>query len=68
MQYFGGKARLRDRIVPIINTIEGDFYVEPFCGACWFCRACLSSVLSFGDGSRVGAGARVVWFMSLFAL
>jgi DNA adenine methylase len=35
MHYLGGKFRLRDKIIPIINSIEGDMYVEPFCGACW---------------------------------
>lgn len=35
MQYLGGKARLRDDICTIINQLEGDVYVEPFCGACW---------------------------------
>jgi DNA adenine methylase len=35
MQYLGGKAKLRDQIVPIINSIDASIYVEPFCGACW---------------------------------
>lgn len=35
MRYLGGKARLRDQIVPIINSIDANIYVEPFCGACW---------------------------------
>jgi site-specific DNA-adenine methylase len=35
MQYLGGKARLRDQIVPIINSIDANIYIEPFCGACW---------------------------------
>ena len=35
MRYLGGKARLRDQIAPIINSIDASIYLEPFCGACW---------------------------------
>jgi len=35
LQYLGGKAYLRDEICAVINSIDAQIYVEPFCGACW---------------------------------
>jgi len=35
MQYFGGKSRIRDRVAALINALEPQHYLEPFCGSCW---------------------------------
>lgn len=39
MRYFGGKARIANKIVPIIKAERCGLYVEPFVGGCnTFCK------------------------------
>ena len=39
MRYFGGKARIASKIIPIITKSRKGIYVEPFVGGCnTFCR------------------------------
>lgn len=39
MRYFGGKARIANKIIPIISSARQGLYVEPFVGGCnTFCK------------------------------
>jgi DNA adenine methylase len=52
MHYLGGKFRIRDKIAGIINELEGDMYVEPFCGACWVGERVTKPVKVFIDVNK----------------
>jgi DNA adenine methylase len=52
MQYLGGKFRIKDKIASIINGLEGDMYVEPFCGACWVGAEVNKPVRIFSDVNK----------------
>ena len=52
MRYLGGKARLRDQIVPIINGIDANIYLEPFCGACWVGELVNKRTRIFSDANK----------------
>ncbi len=49
MRYLGGKARLSDEISSVLNQIDSEYYLEPFCGVCWVGQKVEKRVRIFSD-------------------